>query len=252
MTLAGLLTIRNGNALDYNWRECGLSLLEVCDELVINDISSDDGTSGEIIEWAIRESRITLVKSEWTDPKGTIDWWPEMLNRTRQHAKSEMVIHLDADEVLHEKDYPRIRSASEGRQTLFCHRYNFWRDPQHLIPEGVCCGTKVLRIAPANMPIPSDYPYGPAEATMLQAVDSDIGIYHYGFLRKRDAFFKKARAVQRIWAGGYDPRLEAAEKFDGNWMTDPNVVPWNKDLTHFDGSHPAVIHKWLEERGYTC
>jgi glycosyltransferase involved in cell wall biosynthesis len=43
-TLAGILCIRNGLKLDYCFREAGQSLLGVCDEVVICDSDSDDGT----------------------------------------------------------------------------------------------------------------------------------------------------------------------------------------------------------------
>lgn len=252
MTLAGLLTIRNGLSLDYSWKEAGESLLGVCDELVINDVASTDGTWQSIEAWASREPRITLVQTEWTDPKGTDQWWPEVLNRTRQHAKSQMILHLDADEVLGESQYIDVRWAADRGKPLFFKRLNFWKDPQHLIPEGHCCGTKVLRMAPKNMPIPSDYPYGPAEETMKLAEESNIRIYHYGFLRRRDAFFQKARAVQRIWADTFDPRLAEAEKAQGNWMANEIVAPWVKDVTEYHGSHPKIIHAWLRDRNYEC
>jgi hypothetical protein len=252
MTLAGLITIRNGLDLDYCFRECAQSLLGICDELVVNDVSSTDGTWEEVQFWADHDSRITLCRTDWTDPRATADWWPEVLNRTRQHAKSSHVLHLDADELIHENDYYEIRRVAEEGKSVFLHRYNFWRDAKSLIPEGVCCGTKVLRMAPKDMPLPSDYPYGPAEETMKIAVESGIKCYHYGFLRKRDAFFRKAREVQRIWANDFDPRLAAAEKSGvQNWMTHDGVVPWKDDLAPFTGTHPKSIHQWLTDRGYT-
>lgn len=250
-TLAGLITIRNGFTLDYPWVEVGQSLLGVCDELVIGDISSEDGTWDYAQEWAAKDKRVTLVRTEWTNPIRTDQWWPEVLNRTREHAKSQHVLHLDGDEIIHEDDYPSIRRAADAGSILFCKRLNFWRDSQHLIPEGQCCGTKVLRIAPANMPIPSDYPWTPANATVAQAVESDIRVFHYGFLRKREAFFKKAREVQRIWCGSYDPRLEAAEKFHGQWSESPGITGWENALVEYHGTHPKAIHAWLRERNYS-
>lgn len=251
-TLAGLITIRNGDRLDYCWREAGRSLLGVCDELVINDVESDDSTWEAAQEWASKDSRITLVRTPWTNPVSTNQWWPEVLNRTRQHAKSEHVIHLDADEIIHADDYPLIRTAADAHSILFCRRLNFWSDAKHLIPDGFCCGTKVLRIAPANMPIPSDYPYGPAEPTMRAALDSNIRVFHYGFIRPKEAFFRKARVVQTIWSGGLDSRLEAAEKFEGRWSEMPGVTGWENNLTDYTGSHPEIIKPWLRERGYQC
>lgn len=248
-TLAGIVCVRNGDALDYSWREAVHSLLQVCDEVLISDCDSTDGTREAMNAWECVSTKITLCNYPWSNPERTDQWYPEWVNYARQHSKAKHCIYLDADEVLHEDDYGLIRKAADQGQTLFFKRLNFWRDAQSLIPEGVCCGTKVLRMAPSNMPVPSDYPWLPAEETMKQAQESNIRVFHYGFLRKREAFFKKARVVQRIWAGSYDARLEAAEKFEGNWMTDPNVVPWTNELVPYNGTHPKVIHKWLIERG---
>lgn len=250
MKLSGIVCIRNNFELDYTFKETVESLLGVCDNVTVGDAESTDGTQEFIREWIIKEPRITLCVYPWTNPKNTNLWYPEFINYVRQHAQADHIIHLDSDELLHENDYDHIRRAADNNQTLFLRRLNFWKDPSHLIPEGKCCGTKVLRMAPANMPIPSDYPYAPAEATMKQAVDSNIRVFHYGFLRKREAFFKKARVVQRIWTGGYDPRLEAAEKHEGDWSTMPGVTGWENDLVEYKGSHPEVIKPWLKERGY--
>lgn len=250
MTLAGILCIRNGDTLDYCWREAARSLLEVCDELVICDCDSTDGTREVVDQWASKNPKINVCNYPWTNPTATNLWWPEFQNYSRQHAKSQMGIYLDADELIHEKDHHAIRESANAGRILFFHRYNFWRDPKSLIPEGVCCGTKVLRMAPINMPICSDYPYEPANSTIAQAVDSGIEVFHYGFLRRREAFFKKAREVQRIWVGNFDPRLEAAESFYGPWSTMPGVTGWEDKLTAFHGTHPKIIHPWLKERGY--
>jgi hypothetical protein len=84
------------------------------------------------------------------------------------------------------------------------------------------------------------------------AVDSAVGVYHYSFLRRREAFFRCARVKQHIWTGSFDPRLEAAEKSDiDNWMTNSVVAEWINDLVEFKGTHPAVVHEWLRQRGYT-
>lgn len=251
ITLAGILCVRNGFALDYCWVQAAHSLLGVCDELLLSDCDSTDATRFGMDEWARTDSRVTICNYPWTNPVRTDQWWPEWQSYARQHCKSEHCIYLDADEVIHEDDYGKIRASADAKKTLFFHRFNFWRDAQHLIPEGHCCGTKVLRMAPANMPVPSDYPYAPANETVSQAQDSDIKVYHYGFLRHRKAFFQKARVVQAIWSGSFDPRLEAAEKAEGNWMEHEGVTGWEKNLVDFKGTHPKIIHDWLKARGHT-
>lgn len=251
-TLAGLICCRNTESLDYCWREAGQSLLAVCDELVIADCDSDDGTRQIMNEWADREPRITLCNFAWTAPSHTNVWWLDFLNFARQHAKSEMVFQLDADEILHDNSLALVRKAADAKQCLRCRRLNFWSNAQSLVPHGVCCGYEVVRMGPSNQALPSDYDDGRAKDTCAQAVMSDVQIMHYGFLRKRKAFFDCARVKQHIWTGSYDPRLEAAEKFDGPWATMPGITGWEDKLVPFTGTHPEIIKPWLRERNYDC
>lgn len=248
MTLGGNVCIRNGFRLDYCWKEAVRSLLPICDKVIVCDCDSDDGTREHIDEWCRHEPKLIPLNFPWKDPKGDVTWWPTWVNYAREHLPTDMHIQLDADEVIHEDDYGAIKTAVASKSILFCKRLNFWRDSRHLIPEGVCCGTKVLRIAPTNMPIPSDYPFGPANDTVARAVESNIRIFHYGFLRERHAFFRKAREVQRIWVNSYDPRLEKAESYDGEWSEMPGITGWEDSLVDYNGSHPSAIRLWLEER----
>lgn len=251
-TLGGFIGIRNGSRLDYCWREAVQSLLPICDEVLICDCDSDDGTRETMDEWAHREPKITLANFPWTNPIATNQWWPDFLNYARQHLKTEFAITVDADELIHENSYDIIRRAVEARKSVICHRYNFWRDARSLIPPGVCCGTDVIRIGPQNQWMPSDYPDPRAEWIQRNAVMTSprVEIYHYGFLRERKAFFRKAREVQRIWVNSYDPRLEKAETFEGNWAEMPGITSWEDKLVPFSGTHPALIHNWLRERNH--
>ncbi len=89
------------------------------------------------------------------------------------------------------------------------------------------------------------------------ALDSPIEIFHYGFLREREAFFRKAKALQSYFFGTYDSRLEAAEERtrilkaegkDGNWM-DHCDMEWIDELVPYLGHHPTLMKSWLEGRG---
>lgn len=249
-TVAGILCVRDGFKLDYCWQAAGQSLLGFCDELVLSDCDSSDGTREAMDAWKLIEPRINICNFPWTDPKGDKSWWPTFLNYARQHAKSDYVVCCDADEIVHEDSYEVVRKAAESGAVLKCHRYNFWHDAQHLIPEGFCCGTEVIRCGPANMFLPSDYPDPRAEAACSAAVPAPVHFYHYGFLRERKAFFRKAREVHRIWHNSFDDRLEAAEKFEGVWSAAPGVTGWENNLVEFKGTHPKAAHAWLRERGY--
>lgn len=250
-TLGGFLCVRNTISLDYCFVEAIKSMLPICDQIVISEAESTDGTREFLNNWSKAEHKLKIVNFAWPDPKGDPGFYPFWLNSARKQLDTEWACYLDADEVFHEKSYNLIVNVVKQEKTAMCYRWNFWANAQSLIPVGECCGVNVIRIGPANLDFPSDYPTPESAELSSHAEKTPIAIMHYGFLRRRDAFFEKAKSVQRIWADDYDPRLEAADKAGGNWMENPIVSPWINKLDKFNGTHPLVIHDWLTERGYS-
>jgi glycosyltransferase involved in cell wall biosynthesis len=255
MTIGGNVCIRNGRDLDYCFRECITSLLPVCDEVVVCDGSSTDGTQEEIREWMKLEPKIKLCVYDWPNPKGDINFWVNWLNYCRKHVKSDYMLQLDADEILDESSYPALQEIRELPYpqyfSIWCDRLNFWGDPQHLIPHGVCLSHRVIRLAPQTVWMPSDGPHPDGCECVGMARDwrKPITIFHYGFLRKSEAFFKKARSLQEFFFNSYDYRLEAVEDHP-DWMHQIKDVEWTSRLLDYHGSHPAIAKGWLRDRGY--
>ncbi len=249
MTIGGNICIRNGNELDFCWREAVKSLLPVCDVVSICDGESTDGTQEEIREWMKSEPKIALCVWPWPNPKGQPEWYANWINYSREHVKADWQIQLDADEVVHEKSYDEIRQfvQTPGRSG-FVTRWNFWRNHRHTIPEGECLGKYVIRIAPQNLWLASDGCDARGEYASSLAVRTGVEIFHYGFIRKREQFFKKERLLQDYYFANFDPRLVAAEQGQGNWMDDPIVHSF--DPVPFSGEHPVIMKEWLKERGY--
>jgi len=254
MTLGGFTMVRNGILLDYPYALAIKSMLPFCDQVVVSDCESTDGTKEHLLSWAADEPKLKVVSHEWTDPRGAGGtWFPEWINATRKHLTTDWVCYLDADECWADDAGVKIRAAAESRKAVMCHRLNFWRDAQHLCPHGENCGFEVIRVGPQGLDFPSDSPT-PQSSTIerLAQRDLSIQIMHYGFLRRRDAMFRKAREVLRIWANSYDPRMEKVENSDPtkNWMEQIEGVPWINRLLPFNGTHPQIAHQWLRDRGF--
>ena len=253
MKLGGLVCVRNGIELDYCFVEAIKSLLPVCDVVTVCDGESTDWTQKYIRDWMLTEPKINLCVYKWPDPKGDINFWVDWLNYARVHCPSDFIFQLDADELLSDESYDEVLELKErpGKFTVGMHRYNFWRDSRHVIPPGVCCSHKVVRMGPSDTWLPSDGPHEKGATWIEMAMDSNIKVMHYGFLRKREAWFKKARSLQGMFFDSYDPRLESAERDSGNWMEKIKDVEWIDRLEPFTGNHPPLAHDWLKERGYT-
>lgn len=259
--LSGYVCVRNGFKLDYCWELAVQSLLDIgCDEVLICDSDSTDGSREAMDRWAETDSRIRVINYPWPDPRGNNQWWVEWMNFARVHLRYSHQLQLDADEVVevtpNSKLHVRDMLERPNQYSLVFDRLNFWRDPRHLIPEGHCCGKFVVRMGPTEWWMPSDEPRHPGESEMIDNAVNPYGmgepapyIYHLGFLRKKDAFYAKAKVVLHAFFNRYDTRLEDAEKA-GKALAD-SQCDFSNLLVPFNGDFPEAVRKWLEARGYT-
>lgn len=250
--LSGYTMIRNALELDYPVHLAIDSLLAGCDEVVVGVAESTDGTLEWLRDRYAGEPRVVLVPQPWPNPRGDVQWWVKWINRTRQHLTGDVQLMLDADEVIEPEVFGVLRAAAPSA-VYTLHRLNYWRDARHTIKPGWCCSHKVVRFAPAHLHMTSDEIYDgngfPKEEPEIRrrATDRmDLKIHHVGFLRKREALFKKVEVCLRAFFGSeQDQRLVRA-------MAHPEVH-WStfveQPLERYEGGHPAVAVPWLKERG---
>lgn len=255
ITLSGLVCLRNGESYDYPWRECIQSMLPVCDEVVICEGESTDGTQEAIREWMTREPKLKLCVYPWPNPKGDVDFYVNWIQHGRHHTRGDFLFHNDADEVINEHGQcilSRFKQQTKpgDRISLRCHRYNFWKDTKHLIPPGVCLSHEVIRVAPRDVFMPSDGPHPLGGAIVEMAIRSRMDFFHYGFLRKPEAYFSKSRGLHEAFFNTYDKRLADVEDKGRQWMEEIKDVEWTNQLMSFGWDHPEVIKPWLHARGY--
>jgi glycosyltransferase involved in cell wall biosynthesis len=219
--------------------------------VVACDGESTDGTQEAIREWAKQEPKLKLCVYHLSNPVGNIEFWVDWLNYAREHLTTDYHFQLDADEILSERSYPMVLDQkADSKHSVWCKRYNFWRDHHNLVPAGVMLSDRVCRMAPQSVWLPSDGPHPRGAEAIGMAVESSIEIFHYGFLRRPAAFFKKERYLQNMFFGSYDARLVKVESKAGNWMIAIEDVEWINQLVPYESYHPAIARKWLEARGY--
>src|SRR5882762_8338292 len=98
--LSGFTLVRNAIQLNFPVVAAIGSVLEVCDEVVVNVGRSDDATR-QLVE-GIGDSRVRIIDCEWDLNKGE-----DMLALETQRAMGACLgswgIYIQADEVLHER-----------------------------------------------------------------------------------------------------------------------------------------------------
>lgn len=247
--ISGYVCVRNGRELDYCFEEAISSLLPVCEEVVVCDSDSTDGTTAAVCEWMSREPKIRLINWPWMNPHHNLDWWTDWLNFARGHLRFPVQLTLDADEVLDPLSYPVVREIAVRGQTAWCRRINYWRDAQHVAPAGTVCAELVARIGPSQHWMTSDGPvvHVPNIRTYAIELNPIPLIHHYGFIRKPEAFMRKSEIVQRAFFGSVDERIERNARDLGDWRKGDY---FGRPLPSAPVPHPEMMHGWLRERGY--
>lgn len=110
-TISGYTTTYNCSQNGYPWRESIASLLNFCDEVVVMDGGSKDGTYEELLQWSETQERLVVRQHEidWDAP----DWAPQsdgwQKARARDLCTMEFCWQQDVDEVVPAGSEDKIR-----------------------------------------------------------------------------------------------------------------------------------------------
>ena len=104
--LSGFTLVRNAINLNFPIVATVRSVLEVCDEVVVNVGKSDDATRDVVA--GIDDPRVRIVDSVWDMSKGD-DTLALETQRAMDACRGSWGIYIQADEVLHEMESGRAR-----------------------------------------------------------------------------------------------------------------------------------------------
>ena len=110
ITVSGYTTTRNVIELDYPWKESIKSMLGFCDEVIVLDGGSTDGTWEELQAWSVKEDKLIVkqVKRDWDNYRFALyDFQQKAIARTL--CTSDWCWQMDIDEIVHEKDFDKVK-----------------------------------------------------------------------------------------------------------------------------------------------
>lgn len=247
-TLGGSTFIYNGFKYDYCFLETIQCLKELCDQLVICAIPSDDGTIEAIKPLLDDKTRLILVDEElWHATKGK-ERLSYFSNIAMANLNTYWNFYLQCDEILHQDSFPVIRKAIEkDSEGFMCTRFNLWRDCYSMLNvkgERNPCSPQVIRLAKAHARCVDD-----AESLRAQAsfeFVNDIQIFHMGYVRKREVMKSKIQhmQVEVFQMSDYDKKLDAHELFQPMDYFEPH------ELVTIPKPLPKWIQAWAAQRTY--
>ncbi len=260
MLISGFTFIRNGIELGYPYIESILSILPVCDELVIAVGDSNDKTRETIT--AINSPKIKIIDTVWDESlrqNGKI--LAQQTNIALDHISGKWALYLQCDEAIHESDLETIRNAAEKYLNdkevegfLFSY-HHFWggykyagvsrrwyRNEIRMIRN--TGKIRSFRDAQGFRKYTSNAAYEQGEmGQMLKVKKINASIFHYGYARDPVSMKKKHDNFHRWW-------------HDDNWLKKNNNTnrTFNYEnydlLKEFKGTHPAVMKERIAKQDW--
>jgi len=257
MKISGFTYVRNGFDYGVHFLEAFQSVLPVCDEFIIAVGDSTDGTR-EAIE-NLRSDKIKIVDTVWDrsiDKSGLI--FAQQSNIALDHITGDWAFHIQADEVISEKDIFKIKQAIidndankkvEGFILPFLH---FWGGYDH-IRNSRRVHLHEIRVFRNHLGVRSykdsqgfrkysskeAYLAGHEKGEKLYVKAIDAPIYHYNGIRPPEIFSLKAAHMGKHYQKGNPKKEKEKEKpVKRKYQSTPDNVD---RVEKFTGTHPAIM-----------
>lgn len=109
--IAGYTHILNPKTHGYPFLESINSMLGFCDEVIVVDGKSADGSVEDIqdvLAFAIAKGQLKIIEREWDPEEPGMDGMQKAFGRAMVSPDMEFLWQQDADEIVHEEDYAKI------------------------------------------------------------------------------------------------------------------------------------------------
>lgn len=251
MKVTGFTFIKNAIKFDYPIKEAILSILPLCDEIVVAVGDCNDGTR-ELVA-AIHPTKIKIIDTVWDASKTT--GGNVLADETNKAFKAidnnaDWCIYIQGDEILHEDGIDNIRDAMlkhknnkniDGLLLKYLHFYGSY----DYVGSSVNWYRNEIRIIKKDSNI---YSYKDAQGfrkknnEKLRVKPVNAFMYHYGWVKAPEMMQKKINGTAKFWGGDdvedeKNSHKQYAATFDYSQIN---------ALEKFSGSHPLVMQQKID------
>ena len=241
--VSGLTIIRNGVRLNYPFLEVIRSALPICDEYVVVAGDSDDETLEHLD--SLDDERVRIVHTKWSPlvrPQKCL--LAQQTNIGLGFCAGRWCLYLQGNEVLHEKDLPRLRELMERHadngevEAMLVERLTFWSDFDHYVaayPRRYKYTARIVRPNIGTYSIRDGMSFAVFDGFSTRgryprSIDTGADLYRYDYVHSVEQQARKfADAVHRTGT-------DVAADRDYFFQHYPRQF-----IARYGGSHPAVM-----------
>jgi hypothetical protein len=253
MKICGFTFVRNAVKYDYPIIESITSILPIVEEFIVSVGNCDDGTL-QLVQ-SINSPKIKIVHSVWDD---SLKEGGKILavetDKALAHISpdSDWAFYLQADEVVHENDLPKIVKAAEQylhnnkveglifKYLHFYGTYDYIGDSRRWYDYEV----RLIKTRKKIYSYRDGQGFRKGKDIKINVTHADAHIYHYGWVRHPHKQLEKLNNFYCLWNGDQysPPVINEKENFD--FFKDVDSVVF------FDGTHPATMQKRLKKQNW--
>jgi glycosyltransferase involved in cell wall biosynthesis len=253
--------VRNGLNMKYPFIESIQSAIDIVDEYIVVLGDSVDGSREAILD--LKNPKIKIVDTVWDmSLREGGKLFALQSNAGLDHVSGDWILHLQADEVLHEHDVKKLKEyihkydGNPKAEGLLFPFLNFRGDYNH-IHTGRQAHRFEIRAFKKNPLIRSyrdsqgfrkfssikAYEEG-EKGEKLTVAKIDVPIFHYNYVRPPKVMKEKVRVFHSLWHDDQwlDKTLDKAEEFDYNQLVDK--------LERFKGTHPKLMEGEIKKKDW--
>jgi hypothetical protein len=252
MKISAFTLISNAVKFDYPIIESINSLLPYVDEYIVNIGKCDDGTFELLKKEFGGNRKIIMFVSKWEDKSSGTLFFSNQTNKALELCSGDWAFYLQADECFHGEDASKLRLAislaEENDKSAITFKYfHFEGSPWSIrkdYNDGFDAYDKEIRLIRNDGSLVS---WGDAQSFCLQTdpnqpamhhkeilLDSDMHIYHYGYLKSPEKMLNKKLYLDEFYKVDHPDRKENIVGENGKYVFSSNVKS-------FKGTHPSAM-----------
>jgi hypothetical protein len=246
--LSGCTIIRSAAGYDYPIGESLCSLLPLVDDLVV--VAQRGDAVALDAARALGDARLRVVETDWDEgPANRGLVLARQTNVALARCQNRWVLYLQADEVLHERDYDGIRAAlaqydSAGEVDALSFRFlHFEGSYGYVNPLRYRRQCRLVRNDGRLESVRDAAGFGRRDGRRLRTRSSGARIFHYGWVGSPAALKAKTLSLATLY---HDDAYVARR-----WAPVPPEAIGSVDLAfRWTGGHPAVMRERIARQDW--